>query len=65
MLEHFCLFYFQRHNATLELAVMDQLLAADLADWLDFNFLSRELSLAGNIASHLAKGLGIEEQALC
>ncbi len=48
----------------LELAVMDQLLAADLADWLDFNFPSRELSLAGNITSHLAKGMGIEEQAL-
>ncbi len=49
----------------LELDKSDQLPAVDLADWLDFNFPSRELSPVGNLASHIAKGLGLEEQALC
>lgn len=48
----------------LELDEADQLPAADLADWLDFNFPSKGLSLAGNLASHIAKGLSLEEQAL-
>ncbi len=65
VLEHFNLFTFRDAMQLLELAVTDQLLAVDLANWLDFNFPSRELSPAGNITSHLAKGLGIEEQVFC
>ncbi len=41
------------------------MLATDIADWLDFNYLSRMLSPPGNAAVLISKQLGMEESLLC
>ncbi len=49
----------------LELDSGDGLPAADITDWLDFNYPMRVLSELGNPAVLIAKQMGMEEELLC